>query len=278
LGNRPFYLDNMVQMYFYRFPKSNFIVNNPYQIIFCCFDPVPGGEIAVERQDGRVSDHAVYFVAGIVIFGLLAYLASRSAVVLHKVDLPTLRMQAKTFSLLPGDDHAIELLRIANISRIVDTEVARRGSYERIRAAALRKAITDASGKTRNTMRILVCVLLGSLGSLVTIRTARAHGRLHDSRENVRLSERAGVEGFIRIVGRYIDPGMAARLKESPTSENLADAFRVARDRVNIPCSTVARLFPKGTPERMALLEYGKVHVRFAVDATTGGSWEDSQG
>lgn len=233
----------------------------------------------MERQDGRVSDHAVYFVAGIVIFGLLAYLASRSAVVLHRVDLPTLRAQAKTFShLFPGDDHAIELRRIENISRIVDTEVVRTGSYERIRTAALRKAITDASQKTRNTMRILVCVFLGSLGSLMIIRTARAHGRLHDNRENVRLSERAGVEGFLRIVGRYIDPGMAARLKESPTSENLADAFRAARDRVNIPCSTVARLFPKGTPERTALLEYGKVQVRFAVDATTDGSREDSQG
>jgi len=233
----------------------------------------------VERQDGRVSDHAVYFVAGIVIFGLLAYLASRSAVVLHRVDLPTLRVQAKIFShLLPGDYHAIELRRIENIARIVDAEVARRGSYERIRTAAFRKAITDASCKTRNTMRILVCVLLGSLGSLVIIRTARVHGRLHDSRENVRLSERAGVEGFLRIVGRHIDPGMAARLKESPTSENLADAFRVARDRVNITCCTVARLFPKGTPERTALLEYGKVYVRFAVDATTDGSQGDSQG
>jgi len=233
----------------------------------------------VERQDGRVSDHAVYFVAGIVIFGLLAYLASRSAVALHRVDLPILRVQAKTFShLLPGDDHAIELRRIENIARIVDTEVTRRGSYERIRTAAFRKAITDASGKTRKTMRILVCILLGSLGSLVIIRTARAHGGLYDSRENVRVPEKAGVEGFLRIVGGYIDPGMAARLKESPTSENLADAFRVARDRVNIPCCTVARLFPKGSPERRALLEYGKFQVHFAVGATTNGSREDSQG
>lgn len=233
----------------------------------------------MERQDGRVSDHAVYFVAGIVIFGLLAYLASQSAVVLHRVDLPIIRVQAKTFShLLPGDDHAVELRRIENIARIVDAEVARRGSYERIRTAAFRKVLTDASGKTRNTMRIFVCVLLGSLGSLVIIRTARARGRLHDSRENVRLSERAGVEGFLRIVGRYIDPGMAARLKESPTPENLAGAFRAARDRVNIPCCTVARLFPKGTPERRVLLEYGKVHVQFTVDAATDGSREDSQG
>jgi len=232
----------------------------------------------MERQDGRVGDHAIYFAAGIVIFSLLAYLASRSAVVLHRIDLPIIRLQAKTFSwCLPGDDHEKEWRRVENILRIVDAEVVRRGSYVTIRTAALKKAIMAASKKTRKTAQTLACAVLGFMGSLVIIRTVKVHSRLYNSRENFRVPERAGVEGFLKIVGRYLEPGMAERIRKSPAPENLGDAFRVARDRVNIPCSTVARLFPKDTPERMALLGYGKTGVVFAAAATAVGAISERQ-
>lgn len=237
----------------------------------------------MERQDGRVGDHAIYFAAGIVIFGLLAYFASRSAVVLHRVDLPVIRLQAKIFSwCFPGDDHKIELHRVEYILGIVNAEVVRRGGYATIRTAALKKAVIAASKKTRKTTQTFACAVLGLLGSLVTIRTMKVRSRLYDSRENFRVPERAGVEGFLRIVGRYLDPGIAERVRKSPAPENLGDAFRAARDRANIPCSTVARLFPKGSPERLALLAYGKTGVTFARDtravgATSKGRKEDNQ-
>ncbi len=232
----------------------------------------------MERQDGRVEDHAIYFAAGIVIFGLLAYFASRSAVVLHRIDLPVIRLQAMAFSrCLPGDDHEIELRRVEYILRIVDAEVGRRGSYATIRTTALNKAITAASKKTRKTTQTFVCAVLGFMGSLVIIGTAKVRGRLYDSRENFRVPERAGVEGFLRIVGRHLDPDMAERVRKSPVPENLGDAFRAARDRVNIPCSTVARLFPKGTPERLALLEYGKTGVAFAEGSAASGRYQKSK-
>jgi len=41
----------------------------------------------------------------------------------------------------------------------------------------------------------------------------------------------------------------------------LGDAFNTAREKVNIPCSVAARLFPKGFRERLVLLEYGKTKV-----------------
>jgi len=219
----------------------------------------------VDRQDGRVSDHGVFFVAGIFMFGLLAYCASRSAVVVHRVELPLLREQARIYSRFPlGRDHEMELRRIENILRIVDGEIARRGNYARIKAAVLRKAMINASGRTAKTTLILTCIILCSMGSFILIQAVRVHRRLYDSRENVRVSRRRGVEGFLGVAGRHLKPGMEARLREAPTPENLAEAFGVVRMKVNIPCSVVARLFPPETKERMALLGYGKVGVIFA--------------
>lgn len=228
----------------------------------------------MERQDSRVGDHAIYFAGAIVILGLLAHCASRSAVVLHNIDLPLIRLQAKIFSrCLPGD-HQVELRKVENILRIVDAEVGRRGGYATIRTAALRKAIVAASRNTRKTARNLACAVLCLMGSLMMIRTVKGHRGLYDSRENVRVPERAGVEGFIRIVGRHLEPGMAERVRRSPTPENLGDAFRAARDRANIPCSTVARLFPKDAPERLVLLGYGKTGITFASNVTAGGRYQ----
>ena len=224
-----------------------------------------GEGFAVERQDGRVSDQGIFFVAGIFVFGLLACFASRSAVVLHRIELPLLRTQAKIFSrYLISKDHEMELRRIETILGIVDSEVAKTGSYARIKTEVLRKAMINASKQTKNTTGILACVPLCSLGSLVAIRAVRVRRRLYDRRENVRPSGRKGVEGFLGVTGRYLKPDAAARLRKAPTPENLADAFSAVRMEVNIPCSVVARLFPRGTKERMVLLGYGKVRVAFA--------------
>ncbi len=232
----------------------------------------------MERQDGRVSDHGRFFVAGMLVFGLLAFLASRSAVVLHKFELPFLLAQAKIFSkYLLSEEYQTELHRIENILRIVDGEVAKRGGYARIRAGALRKAMLTSSKRTRNTTRFLTCILLCLLGLPVVMRAVRANRRLYDHRENVLVQTRKGVEGFLAVTGRHLDPDRAVRLRNMPTAENLADAFSAVRMRVNIPCSLVARLFPRGTKERMVLLGYGKERVAFAVEKTAdrvGGNKE----
>jgi hypothetical protein len=226
----------------------------------------------VERQDGKVSDHGIFLVAGIFVLGVLAFLASRSPVVLHKIELPLLRIQAKIYSCCPiGEGQGMELRRIEHIIAIVDTEVERTGNYSRINAGALRKATVAASGRTKGTGRVLTCILLCGVGSFVAIRTARVRGRLYDSRENVRVPRRMEIEGFLGMTGRYLEPDTAACLKKAPTPENLADAFSSVRTKVNMPCSVVARLFKPGTPERMALLGYGKVRVTFAREETDGG-------
>ncbi|HOD76062.1 MAG TPA: hypothetical protein PKJ17_08545 [Syntrophorhabdaceae bacterium] len=226
----------------------------------------------MERQDGKASDHGIFFVAGIFVLGLLGFFASRSPVVLHRIELPLLRIQAKIYSCCPtGEGHAMELLRIENILAIVDREVGRTGNYGRISTKALGKAMTAASERTKRTTRILSCALVCALGSLVAIRSVRVRRRLHDNRENVRFSRRKGVEGFLQVAGRYLEPDMAVRLGSAPTPEKLADAFGVVRAKVNMPCSVVARLFERGTRERMALLQYGKVRVTFADEETDGG-------
>lgn len=226
----------------------------------------------MERQDGRTSDHGVFFVAGIFVIGLLACFVSQSPVVLHRIELPLLRMQAKVYSCCPiGRDHGVELLRIDNILAIIDREIARTGNYGRINARALRKAMTAASRSTKSTTRILSCTFLCALGSLVAIRTVRVRRRLYDKRENVRTGRGKGVEGFLGVAGRYLEPDMAVSLSREPTPERLADAFSAVRAKVNMPCSVVARLFERGTRERMALLGYGKVRVTFADEELDGG-------
>ncbi len=84
--------------------------------------------------------------------------------------------------------------------------------------------------------------------------------------ENISAFQGNGVEGFIQLVGKHVEPGTIELIKRSPTSCNLGQAFRAARENVNIPCSAAARLFPRGSRERLALLEYGKANVRFAED------------
>ncbi len=233
----------------------------------------------MERQDGRVSDHGIFFVAGIFIFGILAFFAFRSPVALHRIELPLLRVQAHIFSCCPiGEDHGMELRRIEHIIAIVDTEVERTGNYSRINAGALRKAVIAASRRTKRTVRILTCVLLCVLGSFVAMRIARVRGRLYDRRENVRVRGGSGVEGFLRVAGRHLEPDTAARLKKAPTPEDLADAFAAVRKKVNIPCSVVGRLFAKGTRERMVLLGYGKVRVAFAGEEMGGEIYRNKNG
>jgi hypothetical protein len=234
---------------------------------------------AVERQDGKASDHGIFFVAGIFVLGLLAFVASRSPVVLHRIELPLLRIQAKIYSCFPiGEDHGTELLRIENILAIVDAEVARTGNYGRINTKALGKAMTAASRSTKSTTRILSCTLVCVLGSLVAIRTVRVRRRLHDNRENVLVGRRQGVEGFLQVTGRYLEPDTAVHLSREPTPERLADAFSAVRAKVNIPCSVVARLFERGSRERMALLGYGKVSVTFADEKMDAGICRNKSG
>lgn len=233
----------------------------------------------MERQDGKVSDHGVFFVAGIFVFGVLVFFASRSPVVLHRIELPLLRIQAKIYSYCPiGGDRGMELPRIENIFAIVDAEVARTGNYGRINTKALRKAMIAASASTRSATRIVSCTLVFALGSLVAIRTVRSRRRLYDHRENVRIAGGKGVEGFLRVAGRHLDPDMAARLSRAPTPERLAEAFGAVREKVNMPCSVVARLFERGTRERMALLEYGKARVTFAEEEMDCGSCRNKSG
>ncbi len=227
---------------------------------------------AVERQDGKVSDQGIFFVAGIFVFGVLAFLASRSAVVLHRIELPLLRAEARILAWCPmGEVHGMELSRIENILAVVDTEVMRTGNYTRINGGALRRAVTTASRRTRKTGRILACTLLCFLGSLVMAQTFRVRRRLYDSRESVRAPDRRGIEGFLRATEDHLDPGMKALLSKAPTPENLIDAFTQVRAKVNIPCSVVARLFGRGTGERMALLGYGKTRVAFADEEMGSG-------
>ncbi len=230
----------------------------------------------MERQDGRVSDQGMFFVAGIFVFGVLAFFASRSPVVLHRIELPLLRAEAKIFTCCPtGEAHGMELSRIENILAILDTEVARTGNYTRINGRALRKAMTSASRRTRRTGRILACTLMCMLGSLVMAQVFRVRRRLYDSRESVRTTGKRGIEGFLRVTERHLDPDMRALLSRAPTPENLIDAFSAVRAKVNIPCSVVARLFERGTRERMALLGYGKTQVVFADEDMGSGEWSN---
>jgi len=219
----------------------------------------------VEQRDGRASGHGIFFVMGLFIMGILVYFAFQSAMVVHRIELPFLRLQAETYSrFLFSDAGERELHRIENILALVDSEVARTGNYARIRTGSLKRAISNASKKTRSTTRVLACIFLGLPGSFIIARSCGMRRRLYDSRENVRISGRKGVEGFLGIAGTHLGPDEANRLREAPTAENLAEVFSAVRMKVNIPCSVAARLFPRGTRERLALLEYGKVQVVFA--------------
>ena len=74
-----------------------------------------------------------------------------------------------------------------------------------------------------------------------------------------------GVDGFLGVVGEHLGPDMIRMVRSSPTPENLAEAFTMAREKANIPCSLVGRMFPRDSRERLVLMEYGKTHVSFDV-------------
>ncbi len=222
----------------------------------------------MERNETRGSDHAVYIVVSIVILGLLAYFASQSVIVVHRVELPVLQAESNIFGYCLSDrDYEIESQAMKNIRDVLDAEFAKRHDYSAIKTDVLRKVIKDASARTRNCTCIVTCVLMGFLGSIVIIGSVKARNRLYERRENIHPFQQKGIEGFVRLVGTYLGPDMVRQVRKSPTPQNLADAFHAVRERTNIPCSVAARLFPRETKERMILLEYGKAKVRFAENS-----------
>lgn len=219
----------------------------------------------MERNEIRSPDHIVYVVASLTMLALLAFFASQSVIVVHRIELPVLRFQAELFSrLFPGTDYEVESYRIQSIKNALDAEFAKKNSYPAIRKDMLKKAVRASSVHTRDRTRILVSILLGSFGLIMIGTVMRVRGRLYETRESIRPFQGNGVEGFVRLVGQHLDPGMVELVKRSPTPRHLVNAFAAAREKVNIPCSVAARLFPRGSQERLAVLEYGKAKVTFA--------------
>lgn len=221
----------------------------------------------MERQGNRVGDHGVYCAVGIAILGLLSYLASQSPVVIHKLDLPILSVQAKIFSVcFFSDDFEKEHHQILKIMSIMDKEAGKRSGYRTINTPALKDTVRKVSVKTAFTARYLTIIIFILAGSLMIISTVRTRDILYDKRENINTSGKTGVEGFIGITGGYLTGEAVSVIRASPTPENLDNAFRAVRERINIPCSVVGRLFPKGSAERLTLLGYGKTKVFFAQE------------
>ena len=219
----------------------------------------------MERQNNRTGDHAAYCAAAVVILSLLTYCASSSAFVLHRFDLPVNCLQTKIFSrFFLSKDYDIEHRKIRKILYIVDTEVMKRGGYATINTTALKSAILGASKRTRSTTRMIAYALFALNGSFMIYAALRARRRIYGSNMKIEKPAAQGVEGFIRTVGEYLTPEIYERVIAAPTPECLGEAFSTARERVNIPCSIVARMFPKNSRERLTLLAYGKNNVRFA--------------
>ncbi|MHB8109899.1 MAG: hypothetical protein ACYDHW_07690 [Syntrophorhabdaceae bacterium] len=221
----------------------------------------------MERPDTNGSDHVIYCVAGIAVLIALASIALHSVLVVHRVELPTLRWQAQFYAFcLMGGEHEVELQKIDYIARVLDSEISGTGNYSRIKAGVLKKAVKASTAKTRKWTRILTCVFLSVLGLCVTWRSIVARRRLLEGARRTQHTRKRGIEEFIRLTGKYLTPEMIRQVRDEPSPENLALAFSLARAKVNIPCCRVARLFPEKTRERFALLAYGKTQVVFAED------------
>lgn len=81
------------------------------------------------------------------------------------MELPILRFQASLLSYcFSGSDYGIELNRIQNIKNVLDEEFAKTNSYSTIKTDIFRRSVQISSLHTKNCMRILVCIFLGSLG------------------------------------------------------------------------------------------------------------------
>ena len=243
-----------------------------------CSVPCIGGGIALERSTAKSSDSVAYVIASLIILALLALYASRSLIVLHRIELPVIEFQAHLYArVLSRSDYEMEFYRIRAIRDALDAEFVKRGSYTAIRSDMLRQAVVVSSVRTGRCTRILACIFLGSFGSIITGVVMRARGRLYRTRDNVRRLEHRGVHGFIHLVGGHLDFDAIARIERCPTPENLRNAFTAVREKVNVPCSVVARLFPRGSGERLALLEYGKPKVKFADNPENAGRGPENE-
>lgn len=219
----------------------------------------------MERNEAKGSDSIVYMIASMGIIALLACIASRSVIVLHRIELPALSFQANLYShIFAGPEYDAELSRMQKITNVLNTEFAKKDNYSTIRTSVLRDIVRSSSVHTRNRTCVLSSALLGLFGLLITGTTMKTRRRLYQTRNDIRSLRKRGVEGFIRLVGQHLSPDSAESVKRSPDPENLARAFEEVREKVNIPCSVVARLFPRNSKERMALLAYGKSRVTFA--------------
>jgi hypothetical protein len=231
------------------------------------------GGIALEQNGTKGSDHIVYIVASLIVLALLAYFALQSIIVIHRIELPVLSIEARLCAyLFRGPDLEEESRRIDHLRDALDNEFAKRKNYSTIDTDKVKKAIIAYSVRTCRYTHIILSVMLGLFGSFIILTAMRARNRLYEQQRGPGAPWGRGTEGFTRLVREHVGPDVIIR--NSPTPHNLANAFRAARENVNIPCSTAARLFPRNSAERMAILEYGKERVRFAEypDDTLSGT------
>jgi hypothetical protein len=229
------------------------------------------GGIVLERIEKKSSDDITYVFAGLAILAMLAFFALRSVIVLHRITLPALYFQANVYSrLFSCPDYKVELYRIRNIRNLLDAELAKKGNYAAIRKDMLIGAVESSSEYTTACTRIITAIVLGSCGLLITGSAMRTRHRLYGTRKDVRHPGQKGIEGFVRLLEDHLGPGMVTLIQKYPGPDNLGHAFSMAREKANIPCSLAARLFPKGSKERLAILEYGKAKVTFALQEGTG--------
>ena len=216
------------------------------------------------RQDTGQKENFFVVLGAIVVFAFLTWVAMRSPYILHRIELPVLQAQAKTYSVAAGV-YGREHAALTSLRTVINEEYKRNG-YKRINAGKAREFAYRYGEKTILTSKIIALILLVA-GIIPFVRSSlRARKYAYDKNQYIPIPPVKGVEGFIMVIGKHLPDDIKERLRAEPTVENLTAAFTIAREKANIPNNIVGRLFPRWSKERFALYEYGKGFVEYDVN------------
>ena len=215
-------------------------------------------------QEGHQKDNIFVIIGAIVIFAILGWFTLRSPYMIHRFELPMLKAQATLYSVASGSYKA-EKAAFSSLLNLLNMEYKQHG-YKRINADRVRGYVKHHGYRTILTTKIIAVVaLIGGIIPFVSssLKTKKMY---YDKNQYIALNAGGGVENLISIIGKHIPGDIADRLRTEPTPENILAAFTLAREKANIPNNLIGRLFPKWSPERIAVYGYGKGLVEYDVN------------
>ncbi len=216
-------------------------------------------------QNSGQKESLLIGLGAVAVFAVLVWVTLQSPYILHRLELPLLITESRIYSTVSNSVYGSEHRALTGLLKTMKDEYAKNG-YKRIDGKKARKYARNIAARTILTTKAISLAILACLlfPFLKIVRSARKTA--FDTDQYIQIPRAGGIDGFILGVEKYLPPGVIENLRNAPTAANIAAAFTIARQRVNLPNNLLGRLFPPWSNERMTIYEYGKGLVEYDME------------